>query len=236
MILTKRRFLIFVFFVCYLTIEDCNAQKINQFDANHKRTGVWKKYHSNKRIRYTGKFNKGKEIGVFRFYGNTGSEKPVIIKTFFKDSDSLFVQFYTVKGTIKSEGAFDGRKRVGIWKYFYPNGTIMSKENYKDGALHGEQLVYYPKGQVTEFSEYKNGLLEGITSKFSSKGILIEEITYKNGIPNGLAKFFELNGDLKETGVYKDGERDGNWKYYLEGEIASEAEEKKSKRELHKKQ
>jgi antitoxin component YwqK of YwqJK toxin-antitoxin module len=236
MILTKRLFLVFTFFACYLTSEDCNAQKTNQFNANHKRTGVWKKYHPNKRIRYTGKFENGKEIGVFKFYDITTSETPVIIKTFFKDSDSLFVKFYAVKGNIKSEGALNGRKRVGIWKYFYPTGAVMSKENYKDGVLHGEQLVYYPKGQVTEFSEYKNGLLEGISSKYSSKGILIEEITYKNGIPNGLAKFFELNGDLKETGVYKDGKRDGNWKYYLEGEIAFEEEEKRSKRKLYKKQ
>jgi antitoxin component YwqK of YwqJK toxin-antitoxin module len=236
MILTKRLFLVFTFFACYLTIEDCNAQKTNQFNANNKRTGVWKKYHPNKRIRYTGKFENGKEIGVFKFYDMTTSKTPVIIKTFFKDSDSLFVKFYTVKGTIKSEGALKGRKRVGNWKYFHANGALLSEENYKNGELHGAQLVYYVKGQITESSQYKNGFLEGVSRKFSSKGILIEEITYKNGIPNGLAKFFELNGDLKETGVYKDGERDGNWKYYLEGEIASEAARKKSKRKLHKKQ
>jgi antitoxin component YwqK of YwqJK toxin-antitoxin module len=236
MILIKRFLLGVAFFACYLTSKECNAQKINQFDANHKRTGLWKKYHPNKRIRYTGKFNKGKEIGVFRFYDNTSSEKPVIIKTFFKDSDSLFVKFYSVKGTIKSEGALKGRKRVGNWKYFHVNGTLLSEENYKNGKMHGTQLVYYGKGQVTESSQYKNGLLEGVSSKFSSKGILIEEITYKNGIPNGLAKFFELNGDLKETGIYMDGKRHGNWKYYLEGEIASEEELKKSKRKLHKKQ
>ena len=32
------------------------AQKINQFDKNKKRTGIWKKYYSNKRIRYVGRF------------------------------------------------------------------------------------------------------------------------------------------------------------------------------------
>jgi antitoxin component YwqK of YwqJK toxin-antitoxin module len=236
MILTKRFFLVFSFFACYLTSKDCNAQKINQFDANQERTGVWKKYHPNKRIRYTGKFNKGKEIGVFRFYNNTGSEKPVLIKTFFKDSDSLRVKFYSTKGTLKSEGALKGRKRVGNWNYFYANGALLSEENYKNGELHGAQHVYYPKGQITASSQYKNGLLEGVSSKFSSKGILIEEMTYKNGIPNGLAKFFEINGDLKETGMYKDGERDENWKYYLEGEISSEAALKKSKRRPYKKQ
>lgn len=236
MIHTKRLFFVFAFFACYFTSGDCNAQKINQFNQSKKRTGVWKKYHPNKNIRYTGQFKNGKEIGVFKFYDVTTSEKPVIIKTFFKNSDSLLVQFYTIKGEIKSEGTLNGRKRVGSWKYFYKNGALMSEENYKDGELHGKQLVYYPKGQVTEFSEYKKGLLDGVTSKFSSKGILIEEITYKNGRPNGLAKFFELNGNLKEMGTYKDGKRDGNWEYYLDGEIASEEERKKSVRKTHKKQ
>jgi antitoxin component YwqK of YwqJK toxin-antitoxin module len=236
MILTKKLFIVFAFFACYLVSEDCNAQKINQFNANNQRTGVWKKYHPNKKIRYTGAFIDGKEIGVFKFYDSTSAEKPTIIKTFFKDSDSLFVKFYTLTGKIKSEGALEGRKRVGSWKYFYPNGTIMSQENYKDGKLHGAQLVYYPEGKVTELSEYKNGLLDGISSKFSSKGILIEEVTYKNGIPNGLAKFFELNGDLKETGVYKNGKREENWAYYLEGEIASKEEQKKAKRKSYIKQ
>lgn len=236
MILIKRLFFVFVFFACYFTSEDFSAQKINQFDENEDRTGIWKKYHPNKRIRYTGRFKNGKEIGVFKFYDITTSEKPVIIKTFFKNSDSLFVKFYTVKGEIKSEGALNGRKRVGSWKYFYLNGALMSEENYKNGELHGEQLVYYPKGQITESSKYKSGLLEGVSSKFSNKGVLIEEITYKKGVPNGLAKFFELNGNLKETGVYKDGKRNGNWEYYLDGEIASEEERKKSARKTHKKQ
>jgi antitoxin component YwqK of YwqJK toxin-antitoxin module len=236
MMLIKRFFLVVFFFACHFMGEVCNAQKINQFNNNKKRTGVWKKYHPNKKIRYTGQFKDGTEIGVFKFYDATTSKKPVIIKTFFKNSDSLFVKFYTIKGAIKSEGALKGRKRVGSWKYFHSNGALLSEENYKNGELHGVQLVYYAKGQITENSQYKNGLLEGVSSKFSSKGILIEEVTYKNGLLNGLAKFFELNGNLRETGVYKDGKRDGNWDYYLDGEIASEEALKKIKRKRYKKQ
>jgi len=237
MINIKRLLFIFTFFTFYFSSIDCNAQKINQFDKNKKRTGVWKKYYPNKRIRYTGQFKDGKEVGVFKFYDITTTKNPVIIKTFFEDSDSLFVQFYTLKGQIKTEGVMNGRQRVGNWKYFYPDGTLMSKENYnKKGQLHGEQLVYYPDGQVTEYAEYKNGLLEGVSSKYSSKGVLIEEITYKNGKPNGLAKYFELNGNLKETGIYKNGKRVGKWQYYLDGEIATEKDKKKKNTYKRKKE
>lgn len=227
MINIKRLTFIFAFLACFFISETTCAQKINQFDENKKRTGVWKKYYPNKRIRYTGQFENGKEVGVFKFYDITTSEHPTIIKTFFDGSDSLFVQFYTLSGKIETEGVLNGRKRVGNWKYFYPDGTLMSEENYKNGKLEGEQLVYYPDGRVTEFSIYKNGLLDGIASKYSSKGVLIEEVTYKEGKPNGLAKYFELNGDLKETGHYKDGKRIGKWEYYMDGEIANEKDIKK---------
>ena len=46
------------------------AQKINQFDANGKRHGVWKKYYDDNKnkIRYSGEFKNGKEVGTFNFY------------------------------------------------------------------------------------------------------------------------------------------------------------------------
>lgn len=236
MIHIKRLTFILAFLVCFFMSEGAKAQKINQFNENNQRVGVWKKYYPNKRIRYTGRFRNGKEIGVFKFYDITNSDHPVIIKTFFEESDSLFVQFYNLKGQIKSEGILNKRKRVGIWQYFYPDGTLMSEENYnKKGELHGEQLIYYPDGQVTEFAEYKNGLLHGVTSKYASNGNLIEEITYKFGKENGVAKYFELNGNLKETGVYKEGRRVGKWEYYLDGEIASEKEKQKKAKFKRKK-
>ena len=205
----KRLFYIFTFFTFYFISKDCNAQKINLFDSNNKRTGTWKKYHSNKKIRYTGQFKDGKEFGVFKFYDITTSRKPIITKTFYENSDSLFVQFYRLNGNLKTEGVLNERKRVGLWKYFYNNGAVMSQENYKNGLRHGEQFVFYSNGKITERSLFKNGLLDGISSKYSSKGILIEEVAYKKGKPNGLAKYFELNGNLKETGIYIDGKRVG---------------------------
>ncbi|WP_218598749.1 toxin-antitoxin system YwqK family antitoxin [Polaribacter sp. NJDZ03] len=224
MIKIKRLFFILLFFACFFTSENFNAQKINQLNANNERVGVWKKYYSNKRIRYVGQFKNGKEVGVFKFYDITSSAHPVIIKTFYKNSDSLYVKFFTLKGKIETEGVLKGKDRVGNWKYFYPDGIIMSEENYKKGKLHGAQIIYYQDGQVTEFSNYKNGLLDGVKTTYASNGVLIEELTYKNGELTGLAKYFELDGKLLETGNYKNGIRVGNWEYYLDGEVATEKE------------
>jgi antitoxin component YwqK of YwqJK toxin-antitoxin module len=228
MIKIKRLFFVLTFFACFFISEVVNSQKINQFDSNNKRTGVWKKQYPNKRIRYIGQFENGKEVGVFKFYHISSSKHPISIKTFYKNSDSLFVQFYKLSGKLESEGIVKGRKRSGTWKYFFINGKVMSEENYKDGKLNGEQFIYYPNGTLTEKSNYVNGLQEGVCEKYSSKNILIEAITYQNGKPNGLAKYFELNGNLKESGNYKNGKRIGEWNYFMDGEVSSKKEKKKT--------
>jgi len=235
MIKIKMLFFVLICYSCLFTSETIKSQNINRFDENNERTGIWKKYYSNKRIRYVGQFEQGKEIGVFKFYHITSSDHPITIKKFFKNSDSVFVQFFTTTGRIESEGFLKVRERVGNWKYFYPNGTIMSEENYERGKLDGEQLIYYPDGKVTESANYKNGFKEGVNSKYSNKGVLIEEITYKHGMPNGLAKYFELNGDLKEAGDYKNGKREGVWEYYMDGEVATEDQLKKKKKSTYTK-
>lgn len=225
----KRLFFVFTFFTCFFMSKNVNAQKINQFDVNKKRTGIWIKYHPNKRIRYKGQFLNGKEVGVFKFYDITDSKNPIAIKTFSNTSDSVSVSFFSLKGNLKSKGYFIDKKRVGLWKYFFANGKMMSKEFYIDGKLQGELINYYPNGKPAEISLYKNGLKNGISQKYSSKGILIEEVNFENGKPNGLAKYFELTGLLKEKGIYKNGKRFGKWEFYLDGEVATDKDQKKKK-------
>ncbi|WP_397446820.1 toxin-antitoxin system YwqK family antitoxin [Polaribacter sp. R77954] len=230
----KRLSFILLFSVCFFVKNECNAQKINQFDANKKRTGVWRKYHPNKRIRYSGKFVNGKEVGIFKFYDITDSKNPTIIKKFSATSDSVDVSFYTVNGILKSKGVFIGKKRVGEWKYFFADGKLLSKEFYVDGKLNGELINYYPNKKAAEISQYKNGLKNGISKKYSSDGVLIEAVEYSNGKPNGLAKYFELDGNLRETGMYKNGKRDGKWEFYMDGEMVSDEGLKKKKKTFTK--
>ena len=96
--------------ICFFGFQSVEAQKINQFNKNKKRTGVWKKYYSNKRIRYVGRFVNGKEVGTFKYYDITTSKHPTIIKEFSATSDTAKVRFYTLKGKLRSEGLMVGRK------------------------------------------------------------------------------------------------------------------------------
>ncbi|WP_347175380.1 toxin-antitoxin system YwqK family antitoxin [Polaribacter uvawellassae] len=230
MINIKRLFFLCILFSFFLNGNEAVAQKYNQFDKNKKRTGPWKKYYTtNKRIKYTGQFENGKEVGTFKFYSIKYSTHPEAIKIFKKDSDSIDVKYLFDNGKIRVNGAFFGKKRVGKWTYFYKKGTVFSEEYYVDGKLEGKVTVYFESnGKKAEESEYKNGLLHGVSKKYSDKEVLIEEVLFENGLANGLAKYFELSGNLKERGLYKDGKRIGKWEFYLDGELATDKERKES--------
>jgi len=227
MIKIKRLLLILLVLSPFFKVNILLAQKINQLDVNKKRHGIWKKTHSNGRIRYIGTFNHGKEVGTFKFYDITTSKFPISIKKFDNQTDTVQVFFYTLKNKLRSKGKMIGKRRVGKWIYYFPNGTLFSEEFYINGKLDGTLKNYYKNQKTLEETEYKNGLKNGVSKKYSDKGILIEQVTYIDGKENGEAKYFDLKGSLKEKGKYKNGNRIGKWEYYMDGEIITDKEKKK---------
>lgn len=202
-----------------LGIQTLSAQSaVNQFDANGKRTGVWEKYYNNNRIRYQGQFKGGKEIGVFKYYSALSSKYPIAIKTFEKDSNLAKVQFFTKNGVLESKGAMNGKKRIGKWLYFHPDGkSILAEENYKNGVLNGVSKTYYLTGKITEFSHFKNGKLHGSLKRYADNGILLDDLNYENGKLHGAAKYYNNKGKLIYWGDYANDLKVGKWEYFENG-------------------
>ena len=221
----KQSHLILVLLISVISVfQSLNAQeKINQFDANRKRDGIWKKYYSNNRIRYVGAFNHGKEVGTFKYYSASDSEHPIIIRKYHDGKETADVQFFTTNGIIESEGLMKSKNREGKWLFYHENGkSIMSEENYLKGKLNGEYKTFYPSGEPTEITSYRNGLLDGNYKKYSIKGLLYNDFNYKNGKLNGMAIYYSRStGDLIKKGPFKDDLRVGTWENYVDGELVS---------------
>lgn len=194
------------------------AQEINKLDAQGKRHGFWEKRYDSGRVRYSGTFNHGKETGEFLFYENKIiNNYPTIKKVFDDHSDKALVVFYDLYGKKKSEGSMLGKKRVGTWKYYNPQGKLILTENYENNLLQGKRTVFYTNDSIAELSEYKNGKLDGVTTRFSKDGIKLHEMSYQEGLLHGRTKFYEVNGDLKETGLYYKDYKVGKWDFYIDG-------------------
>ena len=221
----KLRYRSLLFFLILFVSGTAIAQeKINQFDAQGRRTGVWKKYYDNKNIRYEGQFEAGKEIGVFNYYGEGNSEHPIIIiiKTFSKAGDIAQVTYFYDDGKLQSEGSMNGTNRIGKWRYYNTDGkTIISEENYENGLLNGTSTTYFTSGKITEVLTYKNGELHGNVLRYSSEGILLDDLQYENGKLNGFAKYYDMTGKLLRKGDYENNEKVGDWEYFENGKPIS---------------
>jgi antitoxin component YwqK of YwqJK toxin-antitoxin module len=214
----KSFFTLSIIFLLLFAITANGQGKINQFDLNGKRTGVWKKYYTNKNIRYQGKFKAGKEIGIFKYYSAISSKHPIVIKTFNANNTIATVKFYSVEGVLESTGEMQGKNRIGKWLYFQPDGkTLMIEENYENGVLNGEFKSYYKTGQITEILNYKNGELHGNTKRYADNGALLDDLNYKEGKLQGLAKYYNIEGQLIYTGNYENDEKVGEWEYFENG-------------------
>lgn len=219
--------IVVVLFLLFVSGEIISQSKINQFDKSGKRHGIWRKTHPNGNIRYKGQFEHGKEVGTFQFYAITGGEHPMVIKEFKKETSLLDVYFYSNKGVIESKGKMDGKKRIGIWIYFFSDGTtILSSESYKDGLLDGEVKIYYKSGILTEVSHYKAGKLHGNRIRYSDSGVVTENLTYQDDIMHGPAIIYDNEGEIFAKGNYENGIKTGVWEFNMDGEMVKSTPDK----------
>ena len=103
----------------------------------------------------------------------------------------LIVDFYK-NGTKYREGKAESHvanKEVfkGFVTYFYPEGSILKKEKYKDGLLDGPYKEYYPTGEVK---------VEGV---------------YGEGFKQRAWKIYYKTGKIKTKGKYRNDEKVGEW-------------------------
>ena len=103
----------------------------------------------------------------------------------------LIVDFYK-NGTKYREGKAEfhvANKEVfkGFVTYFYPEGSILKKEKYKDGLLDGPYKEYYPTGEVK---------VEGV---------------YGEGFKQRAWKIYYKTGKIKTKGKYRNDEKVGEW-------------------------
>lgn len=213
-------YILFIFFGFSLYAQE----SINQMDSNGKRHGIWKKaYPDSQQLRYEGTFDHGKEVGIFKFYCEECGKQPSVVSTFNEKDNSAWVQYFTIKGKLVSEGKMIDKEREGEWvAYHEKSKQVMSREFYKDGKLHGKQTTYYPDGKVTEEITYSNGIKEGENLYYSPEGVLIKKLQYRNDQLEGAAIYYDAFGVVVIEGNYKLGKKHGLWKYYKNGQLEME--------------
>lgn len=86
-------------------------------------------------------------------------------------------------GTVEMRGKEKGKKRIGKWESFYPNGYKWSEINYVDGYREGEVVVYYPNGIMRYEGNYFNDERSGIWMFYDTTGVTVKKIDME--LPHG---------------------------------------------------
>lgn len=115
------------------------------------------------------------------------------------------------------EGKFSDSKKTGIWKVFFPEGTIKSEITYLNNRPTGYAKMFYSNGKIQEEGNWENSRWVGAYKSYYSNGQIFYDFTYTNtGKREGEQKYFYENGQIMMKGEMNEGKETGVWEEHYE--------------------
>ena len=219
-------------------------ERINRYDEQGKRTGVWRDLYENGSLQMEGNWSVGMKNGVFKFYNRKGElekleryENDVLI---IDDASTAILDIrkeYNENGTIKQMGTYRQGKRQGNFRVYNEKGEESGGALYDNDVLVGEGMIdslgrrigdwklFYPDGKVRAQGKYVSGLREGNWTYFFGNGKTEQTGVYKLDWPTGVWKWYYVNGQLHREEQYRNGKEDGlSTEYDSLGVVINEGE------------
>ena len=212
------------------------------FYVNDVAQGEILQYYSNGILKKQTTIVDGKEIGLALEYNEQGDviTEEIYDNGFLKDR--------------KEFNRFDANgKKTGVWRSFFPNGTIESEVAYKDGNKSGLSKTYNKKGKLIDLQKMKGDTIAGHSNElviielykdFYENGKIKLVGGLDNGIKNGIYREYDQSGAIKNGYIYEkdtliaegiitgNGTYEGEWKhYYKSGQLKSQGLYTNSKKE-----
>ena len=122
-----------------------NACAINKFDKHGNRIGKWKSYWDDKKVQAVGKYKKGWQKGVWKYYDQAGhlAQK----QRHYKDK-TIDIVYYHSNGNIESRGKakiqVDEKGNIHFfwfdkWLFYDVNGNLKTEKYYLEGQAMEEE-------------------------------------------------------------------------------------------------
>lgn len=122
---------------------------------------------------------------------------------------------------IVEEGEYLDNKRTGVWKKYYPTGTLQSEINYIENHPYGPYLTYYPNNRLEESGYWTANKNTGDFKRFHENGNLAQEFHFNSrGKRDGVQKYYYPDGTLQCSVEVDNGVAHGEYAlYYPNGEL-----------------
>lgn len=178
-------------------VEKYEEGELVKDDAEAALLDIRKEYNEDGSVKSVGAYKDGKKHGTFREFDAKGN----IVGAFIYDNE-----------TKSGEGLLDtlGRKQ-GLWKWFYPDGSVRSQGTYKDGKKDGEWTYFFTTGKAEQKGTYKDDVYIGNWKWFFADGRVHREEQYRKGREEGHFVEYDSLGNVLTEGDYIDGLKTGKW-------------------------
>lgn len=197
-------------------------ERINQFDEQNRKQGIWKEFNDNFEVKKELRFN--------------------------DDSLDGYVKEYDAKGNLLSTKKYNNGKQiknapelanVEIFRDIFEDGTLKYEGVYLDGVPIGTHFKYIQKMRCDSSLFRRDDTTDIFINRLVCRNTPVPDsaIEYFDGIVIargavdsvrnriGIWKEYHNTGEFRAKGVYKEGNRTGDWEFFY----ASGALEQKGK-------
>jgi uncharacterized protein len=206
-----------------------SEERINRFDYEGKRTGVWRDLYPDGTVKEDGNWTRGLRNGVFKFFNKKGEldrlekyEDGVLVVDEAATAILDIRQEYYEDGKVKSDGPYRQGKRQGNFREYDTSGKEIGGALYDNDVKVGEGRIdslgrrvgkwklFYPDGKERAEGEYIAGLKDGPWVFYFSNGKMEQQGVYKDDQPTGHWKWFFSDGSVHRDELYRKGKEDGH--------------------------
>lgn len=196
-----------------------------------KKTGLWKTYFINGKLKSEIEYKNNRPNGLFKTYYDNGQleEEGTWKGSFYTGS---FKRFYS-NGVVAQEKNFNtAGKSEGKQIFRYENGTEELVFNTKNGVEEGKMVRKYPNGDIKEEKNFSGGAVDAGTEKTYAMVNPEEKVDVTPGltdktskvstdkpneatkkVPDGYNKLYNVNKQISEDGEFKGGKLQNGKKY-----------------------
>jgi len=205
--------------------------------AGDKKEGTAYFYFPDGKVQQTLSYSNGKKEGLSKEYDKNGT-----ILTLLEYNNDFLI------GRERINRTDNKNLKQGVWKEFYPSGSVRTEKNFKDDQLHGYYKEYDNRGILVLTMLYDNGSIVKskvedepdieMENRYDQNNKLVYSGPFRNKIPVGVHREFGADGKVINAYVYNDnglllsegivdegGNRNGKWKdLYPDGIVQAEGQ------------
>jgi len=185
-------------------------EKINRFNAEGEKEGVWKIFTDKGILREEGEYKNGQKNGLFKLYKYNGELDELQRfnqgEILLAEEDLQFVQFhkeYYSTGELHftiAKNDFD--QRQGITQEYDKKGNILVTKIFRKDTLIAEGIID------------KKGLKQGKWKFYNKEKSVIANGKYKDDYQVDEWFYYYPTGKIEQKGKFRKGELNGKWVWY----------------------